>query len=184
MPMNVIWPNKFLNQNFVRFLLPPKSKRSRFRFTSLTWCKEEGSWGGWPPFFPQVQSVMSYVCSSYGRVSPGTCFRVANFLTTHRQVRKMGNMDTLVTKPTNSYVDIDNSDASPKFGNADALLILKPFDKFCMKIPVQSTYMRIEWYKKRKSSPVLPRKKSARPRSANHGDDGQWQAAQTTTITV
>ena len=45
-------------------------------------------------------------------------FRVVDFSTTDRQVRKIGFMNTLGTKSTYSYVDVDNASASPKNQNS------------------------------------------------------------------
>ncbi len=66
--------------------------------------------------------VTSYVCvcSLYKCVQvsiDGTCY----FSTTDQQVRKIGFMNTLGTKSTYSYVDIDNASASPENRQADLL---------------------------------------------------------------
>ena len=86
------------------------------RVVCLLGCEPAFLRASWP-----MRLVTSYVCSLYQVHTSfnwqnlfGTCFRVVDFSTTHLQVRKIGFLNTLGTKSTYSYVDVDNASASPK----------------------------------------------------------------------
>ena len=58
---------------------------------------------------------MYVACTKCLQVSiDGICFRVVDFSTTDQQVQKIGFVNTLGTKSTYSYVDVDNLSASPE----------------------------------------------------------------------
>ena len=72
------------------------------------------------------------------QVSPGTCICVADFLTTQMRCQKIGNTDTLGTNPTNSYVDVYNSDASLKNWQCQCVVgpqNLQTSSETCIQVP-------------------------------------------------